>query len=81
LVPQRVVDLDASDPASGGSLELRGVVSLVEEDERERVGVREGSELPCGHLGVQYMNSLDGALKPGVCAPLRRHGECRWGDG
>ena len=27
------------------------------------------------------MTAMDRPLKPAVCCPLRRHNECRWGDG
>lgn len=44
-MPQRAVNLDASDPPSRGTLERRITLALIEENERERVRERKRTQL------------------------------------
>jgi hypothetical protein len=80
-MPQRIVDLSASDPSSRGALELRATVALVEQNEGKGILRGKRPQLAGRNLSVEQVPALDRALEPGVCAPLRRMAICRWGYG
>jgi hypothetical protein len=81
LARERHLNRQPSRPPQGCRLELGAAGSRVAGDERERVHQAELAELPRRHLRRLNVATLDGALEASVCCPLRRHSDCRWGDG
>jgi hypothetical protein len=75
--------LDPADfePTQGGALVSRGVCPRKEYAERECSSERESTHLTRRHLRGLNVTAVDRALKAAVCFPLRRHGDCRWGNG
>ena len=48
-------------------------LALIEQDQRQRIRQRQGAQLAGRRLSGEQMATLDRALKPCVCCPLRRH--------
>jgi hypothetical protein len=73
LVPERVLDLQAPDPAARGSLELLIPGLLIQQDERESVRGGQRAQLAWRCLRRNQVPALDCALEPCVCRALACH--------